>query len=216
MTNDLHQADENTGTMEVLERHQFDVSKLEDYMQEHVEGFEGKIKIEEFKGGQSNPTYKVITPNQSYVLRRKPPGKLLKSAHAVDREYRVITALNQTDVPVPKSYALCEDDDVIGTAFYLMEFKDGRVLWDPAMEKSNQDEAKGVYESMNDSMAKLHSVNPDHVGLSSFGKPGNYVGRQVSRWSKQYIDSETETIDSMNNLIDWLPNNLPGGFLLNT
>ena len=172
MTNDLHQADENTGTMEVLERHQFDVSKLEDYMQEHVEGFEGRIEIEEFKGGQSNPTYKVITPNQSYVLRRKPPGKLLKSAHAVDREYRVITALNQTDVPVPKSYALCEDDDVIGTAFYLMEFKDGRVLWDPAMEKSNQDEAKGVYESMNDSMAKLHSVNPDHVGLSSFGKPG--------------------------------------------
>ena len=209
MTNDLHQADENTGTMEVLERHQFDVSKLEDYMQEHVEGFEGKIKIEEFKGGQSNPTYKVITPNQSYVLRRKPPGKLLKSAHAVDREYRVITALNQTDVPVPKSYALCEDDDVIGTAFYLMEFKDGRVLWDPAMEKSNKDEAKGVYESMNDSMAKLHLVSPDDIGLSSFGKPGNYVGRQVSRWSKQYIDSETETIDSMNNLIDWLPNNLP-------
>ena len=184
MTNDLHQADENTGTMEVLERHQFDVSKLEDYMQEHVEGFEGRIKIEEFKGGQSNPTYKVITPNQSYVLRRKPPGKLLKSAHAVDREYRVITALNQTDVPVPKSYALCEDDDVIGTAFYLMEFKDGRVLWDPAMEKSNKDEAKGVYESMNDSMAKLHLVNPDDIGLSSFGKPGNYVGRQVSRWSK--------------------------------
>ena len=209
MTNELHQPDENTGTMEVLERHQFDTAKLKDYMNEHVEGFEGDIKAEEFKGGQSNPTYKIITPNQAYVLRRKPPGKLLKSAHAVDREYAVITALNKTDVPVPKSYALCEDDDVIGTAFYLMEFKDGRVLWDPAMEGHDPEEAKSVYESMNDSMAKLHSVDHDAVGLSEFGKPGNYVGRQVSRWSKQYIDSETETIDSMNNLIEWLPNNLP-------
>ena len=187
MTNELHQPDENTGTMEVLERHQFDVANLKDYMNEHVEGFEGDLKVEEFKGGQSNPTYKIVTPSQSYVLRRKPPGKLLKSAHAVDREYAVITALNKTDVPVPKSYALCEDDDVIGTAFYLMEFKDGRVLWDPAMETSDMEEARGVYESMNDSMAKLHSVDPNAVGLSDFGKPGNYVGRQVSRWSKQYI-----------------------------
>ena len=209
MTNELHQPDENTGTMEVLERHQFDIAKLKDYMNEHVEGFEGDIKAEEFKGGQSNPTYKIVTPKQSYVLRRKPPGKLLKSAHAVDREYAVITALNKTDVPVPKSYALCEDDDVIGTAFYLMEFKDGRVLWDPAMEGHDPEEATGVYESMNDSMAKLHLVDHDSVGLSDFGKPGNYVGRQVSRWSKQYIDSETETIESMNNLIEWLPKNLP-------
>ena len=122
---------------------------------------------------------------------------------------RVITGLNKTDVPVPKSYALCEDDDVIGTAFYLMEFKDGRVLWDAAMESSDKEEASGVYESMNDSMAKLHLVKPSEIGLEDFGKPGNYVGRQVSRWSKQYIDSETETIDSMNNLIDWLPRNLP-------
>ena len=150
MGNELHETDENTGTMEVLERHQFDVSKLQDFMYENVDGFEGDIKLEEFKGGQSNPTYKVITPNQSYVLRRKPPGKLLKSAHAVDREYKVITGLNKTDVPVPKSYALCEDDDVIGTAFYLMEFKDGRVLWDAAMESSDKEEASGVYESMND------------------------------------------------------------------
>ena len=209
MTNVLHEEDENTGTMEVLERHQFDVLKLQSYMKENVGGFEGSISVEEFKGGQSCPTYKIITPNQSYVLRRKPPGKLLKSAHAVDREYKVITALNQTDVPVPKSYALCEEDEVIGTAFYLMEFKDGRVLWDASMEDSNKEEARGVYESMNDSMAKLHSVNPSKVGLDDFGKPGNYVGRQVSRWSKQYIDSETETIESMNKLIDWLPNNLP-------
>ena len=209
MSNELHDADENTGTMEVLDRHQFDTSKLEDYMHENVDDFEGDITIEEFKGGQSNPTYKVISPNQSYVLRRKPPGKLLKSAHAVDREYTVITALNKTNVPVPRSYALCEDEDVIGTAFYIMEFKDGRVLWDPAMEDSHKEEAKGVYESMNDSMAKLHSVDPMEIGLENFGKPGNYVGRQVARWSKQYIDSETETISSMNNLIDWLPKNLP-------
>ena len=194
--------------MEVLDRHQFDISKLEEYMHENVDDFEGDITIEEFKGGQSNPTYKVISPNQSYVLRRKPPGKLLKSAHAVDREYTVITALNKTNVPVPRSYALCEDEDVIGTAFYIMEFKDGRVLWDPAMEDSHKEEAKGVYESMNDSMAKLHSVDPMAIGLENFGKPGNYVGRQVARWSKQYMDSETETIDSMNNLIDWLPENL--------
>jgi aminoglycoside phosphotransferase (APT) family kinase protein len=145
MSNELHDTDENTGTMEVLDRHQFDASRLEEYMHENVEGFEGKIEVEEFKGGQSNPTYKVISPSQSYVLRRKPPGKLLKSAHAVDREYQVITALNKTDVPVPKSYALCEDEEVIGTAFYLMEFKDGRVLWDPAMEDSDEEEARGVY-----------------------------------------------------------------------
>ena len=209
MTNELHQPDENTGTMDVLERHLFDVSRLQEYMREHVAGFDGDITVEEFKGGQSNPTYKVITPNKSYVLRRKPPGKLLKSAHAVDREYKVITALNKTDVPVPVSYALCEDDEVIGTSFYIMEFKDGRVLWDPAMENSPKEEAKGVYESMNETMAKLHLVNPSDIGLEDFGKPGNYVGRQVSRWSKQYIDSETENIESMNNLIDWLPKDLP-------
>jgi len=200
---------ENTGTMPVLERHSFDASALEDYMKANVEGFEGPIDVQEFKGGQSNPTYKIVTPNQAYVLRRKPPGRLLKSAHAVDREYQVISALNKTNVPVPQSYALCEDDDVIGTAFYLMEFKDGRVLWDPAMEDSSEEEAVGVYQSMNESIVKLHSVNPDIIGLSDFGKPGNYVGRQVSRWSRQYIDSETETIESMNKLIEWLPNNLP-------
>jgi|TARA_B110000444_G_scaffold184108_1_gene173118 aminoglycoside phosphotransferase (APT) family kinase protein len=200
---------ENTGTMPVLEKHVFNASALEDYMNSNVKGFQGPIEVEEFKGGQSNPTYKIVTPNRSYVLRRKPPGKLLKSAHAVDREYKVITALNKTDVPVPKSYALCEDEDIIGTAFYLMEFKDGRVLWDPAMGDSSNEEAAGVYRSMNESIVKLHRVSPSDIGLDDFGKPGNYVGRQVSRWSKQYIDSETENIDSMNNLIEWLPNNLP-------
>ena len=200
---------QNVGTMEVLERHQFDEKALTGFMEKNVQDFVGPLSIEEFKGGQSNPTYHVKTKTQSYVLRRKPPGKLLKSAHAVDREYRVITALNNTDVPVPKTFALCEDTEVIGTAFYLMEFMDGRVLWDPSMEDSNTEEALGVYTSMNNTLAKLHSVDPIKVNLESFGRPGNYVGRQVSIWSKQYIDSETEEIVEMNKLIDWLPQNLP-------
>ncbi len=203
------QADQNVGTMEVLEKHQFDVKALEKYMDENVNDFQGPIKIEEFKGGQSNPTYKVIDQNRSYVLRRKPPGKLLKSAHAVDREYRVITALNQTKVPVPRSYAFCEEEGVIGTPFYLMEFMDGRVLWDASMENHSKDEALGVYSSMNSTMASLHSVDPYEIGLETFGKPGNYVGRQVSIWTKQYQVSETEKIDAMNQLIEWLPENLP-------
>jgi len=200
---------ENIGTMDVLDKHQFDKESLTNFMEENVEGFEGPLTIEEFKGGQSNPTYLIKARNQSYVLRRKPPGKLLKSAHAVEREYRVITALNNTDVPVPKTYALCEDTEIIGTAFYIMEFMNGRVLWDPSMADSSKEEALGVYSSMNNTLAKLHSVDPLKVDLESFGKPGNYVGRQVSIWSKQYIDSETEKIPEMDKLIDWLPNNLP-------
>ena len=200
---------QNIGTMDVLEKHQFDLEALNTFMKETIEGFEGPIKIEEFKGGQSNPTYLIKSKNQSYVLRRKPPGKLLKSAHAVDREYRVITALNNTGVPVPTTYALCEDNEIIGTAFYLMEFMDGRVLWDPSMEDSSKEEASGVYTSMNNTLAKLHSVDPIEINLENFGKPGNYVGRQVSIWTKQYVDSETEEILEMNKLIDWLPNNLP-------
>jgi len=160
---------ENIGTMDVLDRHQFDKEALTNFMEENVEGFEGPLTIEEFKGGQSNPTYLIKARNQSYVLRRKPPGKLLKSAHAVEREYRVITALNNTDVPVPKTYALCEDTEIIGTAFYIMEFMNGRVLWDPSMADSSKEEALGVYSSMNNTLAKLHSVDPLKVDLESFG-----------------------------------------------
>jgi len=200
---------QNVGTMDVLERHQFDTNALTTFMEENVEDFEGPLTVKEFKGGQSNPTYLVKTQQQSYVLRRKPPGKLLKSAHAVDREYRVITALNRTNVPVPKTFSLCENTEIIGTAFYLMEFMEGRVLWDPSMADSSREEALGVYTSMNSTLAKLHSVDPLERDLESFGRPGNYVGRQVSIWSKQYIDSETEKIPEMDKLIDWLPNNLP-------
>ena len=200
---------QNTGTMDIIEKHRFDEGALADFMEENVDQFEGPLSIEEFKGGQSNPTYLIKSNSQSYVLRKKPPGKLLKSAHAVEREYRVITALRNTEVPVPKTYALCEDTKVIGTAFYLMEFKDGRVFWDPTMANSSAEEALGVYSSMNHTLAKLHSVDPIQAGLESFGRPGNYVGRQISIWSKQYIDSETEEIEEMNKLIEWLPNNLP-------
>ena len=200
---------QNTGTMDVLERHQFDTKALTAFMEENVEDFEGPVTVEEFKGGQSNPTYLVKTQQQSYVLRRKPPGKLLKSAHAVDREYRVITALNGTNVPVPKTFALCENTEIIGTSFYLMEFMEGRVLWDPSMTGSSKEEALGVYTSMNSTLAKLHSVDPLEIDLESFGRPGNYVGRQVSIWTKQYVDSETEKIPEMDKLIDWLPKNLP-------
>ena len=205
---DLKQ-EENVGTMNVLERHAFNLNSLETYLKNNVENYKGPLSAEEFRGGQSNPTYLIKTPRKSYVLRRKPPGKLLKSAHAVDREYRVITALNNTDVPVPKTYVLCEDEEVVGTVFYLMEFVEGRVLWDPAMASSSKEEALGVYTSMNRTLAKLHSVDPLEIDLESFGRPGNYVGRQVSIWSKQYIESETEKIPEMDKLIDWLPNNLP-------
>ena len=133
--------DENTGTMEVLQKHSIDTSALQKFMEKNVSGFQGDIKIEEFKGGQSNPTYKITSASQAYVLRRKPPGKLLKSAHAVDREYKVISALNQTNVPVPKTYCLCEDEDIIGTPFYIMEYMDGRVLWDPSLENHSKEES---------------------------------------------------------------------------
>ncbi len=200
-----------SGTMEVRKAHQIDTGALQEYMQANVDGFSGTISISQFKGGQSNPTYRIDTPDRSYVLRRKPPGKLLPSAHAVDREYRVITALGQTDVPVPKSYALCEDDEVIGTAFYIMSFADGRIFWEPTLKDMEKGERGAIYDAMNDVIAKLHLVDYDAVGLGEFGKPGNYFERQIGRWSKQYKASETEEIPAMDKLIEWLPGNIPPG-----
>ncbi len=200
-----------TGTKEVADQHRFDEAALAAYMETHVEGFEGPLEVNEFKGGQSNPTYKLNTPNKSYVLRRKPPGKLLPSAHAVDREYRVITALGQTDVPVPKTYAMCEDESVIGTMFYIMDCVDGRIMWDQTLPGMSPDERRAHYDAMNDALAKLHTVDHVAIGLEDFGKPGNYFARQISRWTKQYQASETETIESMNKLIDYLPGTIPQG-----
>ncbi len=201
--------DDFTGTMPVREAHEFDYTALQAHMEAHVEGFTGTLEISEFKGGQSNPTYLIHSGSEKYVLRRKPPGKLLKSAHAVDREYTVIKALGQTDVPVPKTYCLCEDPSVIGTSFYIMEFVEGRIFWDSKLPGISKSECTEIYNSMNDVIAKLHNVDIEKVGLSDFGKPGNYVARQVSRWSKQYEASKTEDFPAMDNLVKWLPENIP-------
>ena len=200
-----------TGTMPVQERHQFDEASLATFLSSQIADFQTPLTVEQFKGGQSNPTYRLVTPNRNYVLRRKPPGKLLPSAHAVDREYRVITALADTDVPVAKTYCLCEDTDVIGTAFYVMDCVDGRVMWDPTLPGHEPADRAAIFDAMNATIAALHSVDVDAVGLTDYGKPGNYFERQIARWTKQYQASETETIDAMDRLIEWLPNNIPAG-----
>ena len=198
-----------SGTKDVDERLKIDSANLQSWIDEYVPNA-GKIKaIEQFKGGQSNPTYKIITESKNLVLRRKPPGKLLPSAHAVDREYKVITALYETDVPVPKTYGLCEDDDVAGTAFFVMDFLDGDLFWDPMIPSMTNSDRTEIYKNKNKTLAKLHSVDYKKIGLEDYGKPGNYVARQVSRWSKQYRASETDNIEAMNNLIEWLPKNIP-------
>ena len=189
---------------------QLDTKTLSDYLAEHIPGFTGPVTAEKFAGGQSNPTFKLTAGDQHYVLRRKPPGELLKSAHAVDREFRVISALQGTDVPVPRTYVLCEDDAIIGAMFYVMEYKEGRILWDPLLPEARDNEERGaIYDAMNQTMAALHNVDVDAVGLTDFGRPGNYFERQLGRWSKQYRASETERIESMETLMDWLTGNMP-------
>jgi aminoglycoside phosphotransferase (APT) family kinase protein len=192
--------DQFIGTKPVEERHRIDVERLEQFL-----GFKVST-VEQFKGGQSNPTYKI---NGNYVLRRKPPGKLLPSAHAVDREYRVIKALHPTGFPVAKPHVLCEDESVIGTAFYLMDYVEGRVLWDPALPGMTREQRAAIWDEQNRVIAQLHLVDYRKVGLEDFGKPGNYIGRQVERWSKQYRASETQRVEAMDNLIGWLPKNIP-------
>ncbi len=188
----------------VLDQH-----ALAPYLEAHVEGFSGLQAIEKFKAGQSNPTYLVTARSGRYVLRAKPPGELLKSAHQVDREYRVIKALAGTDVPVPQVLHLSSEDSPIGRMFYVMAHVDGRVLWDPALaEASDNEERAAIYDAMNDVLARLHSVDVEAVGLTDFGRPGSYFERQLSRWSKQYRASETERIDDMDRLIEWLEANL--------
>lgn len=199
------------GTMAVQERQRFDVDALAAWMHEHVEGFTGSLRVEQFKGGQSNPTFRLSAGADRYVMRRKPAGKLLPSAHAVDREYRVITALASSPVPVPRTFGLCTDDAVIGSAFYVMEFVDGRVLWDGALPGMSNDERAAIYWEMNRVIAELHKVDPEALGLGDYGKPGNYFARQIARWTKQYQASATETIEAMDRLIEWLPGNIPPG-----
>ena len=198
-----------SGTMPVRELHRIDADALATYMTTHVEGFRGPVEVVQFRGGQSNPTYRVSATSGRYVVRRKPPGKLLPSAHAVDREYRVLAGLQATDVPTPRVYALCEDTEVIGTPFFVMEYVAGRVYWELWLPDRDPPFRTAVFDAMNDSIAKLHSVDYAAVGLSDFGKPGQYVARQINRWSKQYRASETETIPEMDRLIEWLPEHLP-------
>ena len=198
-----------SGTKEVAERLRFDVGLLEAYLRVHVQGFAGPVSVQQFKGGQSNPTYLIDTPARRYVLRRKPPGKLLPSAHAVDREYRVMRALHAQGFPVPEPIAYCDDDAVIGTAFFVMSYLDGLVFWEAEMPGSNPAERAGVFDAMNATLARLHGYDPAAIGLADYGRGENYVARQIGRWSKQYRASETETIEDMERLMGWLPANLP-------
>jgi aminoglycoside phosphotransferase (APT) family kinase protein len=189
-------------------RYALSLDRLERWMRDHVGGFRGPLAAERFEGGQSNPTYKLVAASGTYVLRRKPLGHLLPSAHAVDREYRVMRALAHTAVPVPRMYALCEDDAIIGSTFYVMEFLDGRVFWDQRLPGIARAERRAMFDSMNAVIAALHSVNHTAVGLEGFGRPGNYMARQIGRWSKQYQASETELQPAMDALIEWLPRHL--------
>lgn len=205
----IDRQNEFTGVRPVPEPLRFDETRLEAWMVDTVEGFAGPITVEQFKGGQSNPTYRVTAKSGRYVLRRKPPGTLLPSAHAVDREYRVIAALHAKGFPVATPHALCEDDDVIGTAFYVMDHVDGRVIWEPHMPGAEPAERGAVYDALNETIAWLHTIDVEAAGLSDFGKPGGYVARQINRWSKQYRASATEEIAEMDRLMDWLPQACP-------
>jgi aminoglycoside phosphotransferase (APT) family kinase protein len=198
-----------SGTKDVAERLRFDVGRLESFLRDHIGGFAGPITLSQFKGGQSNPTYLVATPGRRYVLRRKPPGKLLPSAHAVDREHRVIGALYAQGFPVAEPLLYCADEAVIGTAFFVMSYVEGRVFWEPDMPTSNPTERAQVYDAMNATLAQLHSFDPAAIGLGDFGRGENYVARQVERWSKQYRASETDKIEDMERLMAWLPAHLP-------
>src|SRR5579862_4758576 len=198
-----------SGTREVAERLRFDVARLEDYLSAHVAGFAGPIVVSQFKGGQSNPTYLVETPLRRYVLRRKPPGKLLPSAHAVDREHRIISALAAQRFPVAEPVLYCADDSIVGTPFFVMAHVEGRVFWEPQMPASNPTERAAVYDAMNATIARLHAFDPAAIGLADYGRGENYVARQVERWSKQYRASETQSIEDMERLIAWLPAHLP-------
>jgi len=205
--------EEFMGTKPVADAQKFDTGALADYLKAHVDGFRGELQIAQFKGGQSNPTFKVTAGNTHYVLRSKPApkAKLLPSAHAIEREYRVQDALSRAGFPAARMFTLCEDESVIGRAFYLMEMVEGRVLWDQALPGMTGAQRRAIYEEMNRVIAQLHTIDYQAIGLESYGKPGNYFARQIERWSKQYKLAETESIPAMDKLIEWLPQNIPAG-----
>jgi aminoglycoside phosphotransferase (APT) family kinase protein len=197
------------GTAEVRERYRFDVERLSFYLQERIDGFQGPLRVKQFKGGQSNPTYLIKSASHHFVLRRKPPGKLLPKAHMVEREFRVMSALSSTNVPVPSTYLCCDDPSIVGTPFFLMEFLDGRIFWTSDLPQVERKDRCAYFEAMNDTIAALHSVDYAAIGLSDYGRPGNYVARQLNVWTRQYRASAIEEIPEMERLIEWLPEALP-------
>ena len=205
--------DDFTGTKPVAAQHAFDGAALDRYLSANLPGFAGPLSVLQFKGGQSNPTFKLVTPQRSYVMRSKPgpAARLLPSAHAIEREFRVMCALGASGVPVAKMHLLCDDEAVIGRAFYVMEFVDGRVLWDQSLPGMTNAERAAIYDEMNRVIALLHAVDIDAAGLADYGKPGNYFERQIGRWSKQYVASVTEPIAAMDSLMQWLPAHVPPG-----
>jgi aminoglycoside phosphotransferase (APT) family kinase protein len=209
--------DQFTGTRAVADSHAFDTAALQAWLEREMPGFSGPLGVEQFKGGQSNPTYKLVTPGCSYVMRSKPgaAARLLPSAHAIEREFRVMKALAGSGVPVAQMHLLCTDESVIGRAFYIMEFMEGRVLWDQALPGMGNAQRGAIYDEMNRVIAALHRVDVQAAGLSDYGKPGNYFDRQIGRWSKQYLASQNgsslEPIAEMDRLIDWLPAHIPPG-----
>jgi aminoglycoside phosphotransferase (APT) family kinase protein len=199
-------------TVPILERHRFDQAALTRWMQENVDGFVGPLTVQQFKGGQSNPTYKLCTPHRTYVLRRKPPGQLLSGAHAVDREATILTALGTVGFPVPQVSGLCTDDAVIGTWFYVMDMVEGRIFWDVTFPGIAPDVKPAYFDAMNSTLARLHTIDFTAIGLADYGRPGNYFHRQIARWSKQYLeDGDAGRDPNMDRMVEWLPNHVPPG-----
>lgn len=209
MAERINRQDAFSGTKKVPGQLAIDEKILGDYLVAHLDGFSKILDLAQFKGGQSNPTYLLTTQTARYVLRRKPPGTLLPSAHAIDREYRVISALYNQDFPVPKPYLYCEDDTIAGTAFYLMEFNDGPVVWEPHMPDATRDQRQSIYSHMNATIAQLHTIDFNAAGLGDFGRPGQYVARQIKRWSTQYQQSTSSENSDMDRLMEWLPDACP-------
>ncbi len=203
---------QGSGTTPVREGYAIDADALDAWMAGHVEGYRGPLSIEQFSGGQSNPTYKLVTPGRSYVLRRKPSGQLLKGAHAVEREAQVLLGLGRAGFPVARVYGLCTDDTVIGTWFYVMEMVEGRIFWDATFPEVGREERPAYFDAMNDTIARLHAVDYEAVGLGDYGRPGNYFSRQIARWSRQYLeDTEAGRDPNMDRLVAWLPEHIPAG-----
>lgn len=208
MSTDSRQ-DAYEGTKPVAEAVKFDEARLCEYLSDKIDGFAGPITVEQFKGGQSNPTYKITAASGAYVLRRKPPGKLLPSAHAVDREFKAISALHAQGFPVARPHLLCDDDDIVGTMFYVMDFVEGRVIWNPHIPDVSREERSAIFDALNETIAWLHCIDVEKSGLSDFGRPEGYVARQIKRWSGQYEASTDKVVEEMDRLIEWLPGACP-------